>query len=102
MTEQTPDAHVALSGLATLPVAVTLETHLKKVDPHTIGKTIAGWDSDQQAAFLTGLADGFRELGAQAGMQLVYVGHELADMPDQDKTRSFLEMLADYLKEDQP
>jgi hypothetical protein len=99
MSDNIDDAAIALSGLATLPVAVTLETHLKKVDPYTIGKTIAGWDSIAQAAFLTGLADGFTGIGPNYGLQLTYVSMELAKMPDQAKTRYFLEILSSYLKE---
>jgi hypothetical protein len=99
MSDHIDDAEIALSDLAEIPIAVTVETYRTKVDPYETGKAIAEWDSIAQAAFLTGLADGFTGIGPDYGLQLTYVGMDLAKMPDQAKTRYFLEILASYLKE---
>lgn len=72
-----------------------------KINHAELGAEVWEWASDQQAAFLVGMANAFRADSAQGIFQIHYIGQALRMAPgDLEAVRWLNDRLTDYLKEE--
>jgi hypothetical protein len=74
---------VSIPEVPDLSAAFNVETTLALVDHEGLGIVVSELTSDQQADFLTGLADGFSRFdnGAARGLQLAYIAAAFKESP---------------------
>jgi hypothetical protein len=70
------------------------------IDHWELGKDMAGWNSEEQAHFLHGLATGVKDLGGSGHLQMHYIVEALQGPgPHLDDVRRLVELMADYFAE---
>lgn len=75
-------------------------THKVTINHRELGRELWEWDAEQQAEFLAGFAEAFKESSGVGIMQIHYIADELRKAPESlNAVRWLNELLTTYLED---